>query len=83
MAKKTDITLRILLALHEHKRIEGTDKLAEIINSKPCYIVPNALILHKMGLIKMTICPNGGRGHKSTYEDAGVITATNNARARS
>jgi hypothetical protein len=71
------IALLILLALHEHKRIEGTEKLAELIGASRDRIVPNALILHNMGLIKMTINPNGGRGHKSVYEDKGVITVNN------
>lgn len=80
----TSITLRILQALKDNGRIEGTEKLAEIIGTDPKYIVPHAMQLHRLGLINMVIRPSGGRGNKSiyemTYQDAGTLTVINTGR---
>jgi predicted transcriptional regulator len=68
----TNISLGILLALNEHKQIEGTDKLAELVNAKQKDVTRNALILIKWGMIHC-IPGTRGRGHKTIYRDAGVI----------
>jgi len=68
----TNIALGILLALHEHKEIHGTEELAHLLNSRDHYVFTNALMLSKYGLIEMVISP-GGRGNKTIYRDRGVI----------
>jgi len=68
-----NVTLGILLALHEHKRIEGTDTLAELLGTKQELITPAALSLYRLGLIHMQL-GRAGRGNKTVYEDKGVIT---------
>lgn len=67
----------ILHTLIEHRRIEGTERLAQIIGSHTEDVKANVLILHRLGLIKMTISPIGGRGHKSVYELGPNYTVTN------
>lgn len=69
----TNISLAILIALHEHKVIRGTDTLAEIINAKQEYVTSNALILHRYGLIDLEL-GSRGRGNKTIYRDKGIIT---------
>lgn len=68
----TSIALGILLALHEHKEIQGTEELARILNARDHYVFTNALLLAKYGMIDMQIS-TGGRGNKTIYRDAGVI----------
>jgi len=68
----TNISLGILIALDEHKTIEGTEKLARILGTREGYVKTNALLLAKYGMIKMQISA-GGRGNKTIYQDAGVI----------
>lgn len=68
----TNISLGILIALNEHKTIEGTEQLARILGTREGYVKTNALLLAKYGMIKMQISV-GGRGNKTIYQDAGVI----------
>lgn len=68
----TNISLGILIALNEHKTIEGTEELARILGTREGYVKTNALLLAKYGMITMQISP-GGRGNKTIYKDAGVI----------
>jgi len=69
----TNISLGILIALHEHKEIQGSDELASILKTRVEYVHTNALLLAKYGLIDMEIS-TGGRGNKTIYRDKGVIT---------
>ena len=68
----TNISLGILLTLHEHKEIQGTEELARILGTREGYVKANALLLAKYGMITMEISP-GGRGNKTIYKDAGAI----------
>lgn len=69
----TNIALGILLALNEHKEIRGTEELTRILGSgHKEYVIANALLLAKNGMINMEIS-TGGRGNKTIYRDAGVI----------
>lgn len=65
------IEMAILQALHKYKRIEGTAELAELVNTKPEHITAAALILHRHGIIRMTI--RTGRGNKTIYEDNRIL----------
>lgn len=70
----TNISLAILIALCKHKEIHGTENFAEMINVKKEFLLTNALLLAKYGLIEMVVS-HGGRGHKTIYRDRGVMQA--------
>ena len=72
----TNISLGILHALHEHKEIRGTQRLAEMLNTDTRHVVTNGIMLHRQGLIEMVFDVNfrkGGRKHATIYRDRGVM----------
>jgi len=67
----TNIALGILIALHEQKEIKGTECLAQILSTRKERVIANSLMLAKYGLIQIEF--GNGRGHPTTYRDAGVL----------
>lgn len=71
----TSIATDILLALNEHKEVQGTEALTLLLNrgvSSKRRVFSEAIALHRLGMIEMIIS-HGGRGHKTIYRDRGVI----------
>lgn len=78
----TGIEITILFTLYRLKRVEGTDELARLVGADPKTVKRYASTFANLGLIKVQTCENGGRGHKSIYEDNGFIAKFVNWGAR-